>query len=78
MTQVQFESALRAYCRRRPFVRFIIEFASGGTLLVRHPELVKKHGKKHGTLYAMRMPNGGSVVFPSESVTRMLDESARE
>ena len=70
MTQAQFDLALRAFCRRRPFCNFVIEFTSGNQVWVRHPEAVRRWGD----LYMMRSPDGGSVVFAAESVSRLLDE----
>jgi hypothetical protein len=38
MTKDQFDAAYRAFCRRRPFRAFLIEFTSGAQLLISHPE----------------------------------------
>jgi len=40
MTPAQFDAALRAFCRRRPFRAFLIEFNSGSQLLIGHPEAI--------------------------------------
>jgi hypothetical protein len=69
MTPVQFDAALGAYCRRRPFRTFLIEFASGSQVLITHPEAV---GPKGG-LYINRRPDAGYEAFAAESVTRLLD-----
>ncbi len=69
MTQDQLDAALRAFCRRRPFRAFLIEFTSGNQLLIGHPEVVRN--ETH--FYAMRCPDGGYVVFTAESVSRLLD-----
>ena len=69
MTRDQFDAAYLAFRRRRPFRAFLIEFASGNELLISHPEAVR--GEVH--FYAMRRPDGGHVVFPAESVSRLLD-----
>jgi hypothetical protein len=69
MTQDQFDAAYRAYCRRRPFRAFLIEFTSGNQLLIGHPESVRRDAG----LYVMRCPDGGYVVFAAETVCRLLD-----
>jgi hypothetical protein len=69
MTPIEFDAAYRAFCGRRPFRAFLIEFASGHQAPVGHPEAVRNEG----TLYAMRRTDGGHVVFAAESVTRLLD-----
>jgi hypothetical protein len=69
MTAAQFDTALRAFCRRRPFRKFLIEFTSGFQALLHHPEAVRREGE----LYAMRSPDGGSTVFAAESVSRLFD-----
>ncbi len=68
MTQDQFDSAYRGFCRRRPLRSFLIEFTSGNQLLISHPEAVRNEG----ILYAMRCPDGGNVVFAAETVSRLL------
>lgn len=69
MTKDQFDAAYRAFCRRRPFRAFLIEFTSGNQLLIGHPEAVRNEAH----LYVMRCPDGGHVVFAAESVSRLLD-----
>jgi hypothetical protein len=69
MSKGQFDAAYRAFCRRRPFRAFWIEFISGEQLLVGHPEAVRKEAD----LYVMRGPLGGYVIFAAESVSRLLD-----
>ncbi len=71
MTADQFDRAYHGFCRRRPFREFLIEFASGHQVGIRHPEGVRGEGN----LYAMRSPDGGSMVFSAESVSRLLDAS---
>jgi hypothetical protein len=71
MTPAQFDSALRGFCRRQPFQPFWIEFTSGNQMLVTHPEAV---GPKSG-LYIVRRKDSSYVVFASESVARLLDDS---
>jgi hypothetical protein len=69
MTQDQFDAAQRGFCRRRPFLAFLIEFMSGNQVLVGHPEAVRFEG----SVYALRCPDGSYVVFAAESVCRLLD-----
>ena len=69
MTKDQFDAAYRAFCRRRPFRAFLIEFTSGNQLLIGHPEAVRTELP----CYVMRWPDGGHVVFAAESVSRLLD-----
>ncbi len=69
MTMDQFDAAYRAFCGRRPFRTFLIEFSSGSQLQIAHPEAVRNED----VLYAMRRPDGGHVVFAAESVVRLLD-----
>jgi hypothetical protein len=69
MTADQFDVAYRAFCRRRPFRSFLIEFTSGNQSLVGHPEAVRNDAE----LYVLRCPDGGYVVFPAETVSRLLD-----
>jgi hypothetical protein len=63
------EHALRAWCRRRPFRRFLIEFNSGGQLAVVHPEAIRREGE----LFVNRSADGRYEVFPSENISRLLE-----
>lgn len=69
MTKEQFDAACRAFCRRRPFRPFSIEFNSGSRLLVGHPEAVRNEA----LFLVMRSPDGGYVLFTPESVSHLLD-----
>ena len=69
MTPKQFDVTFRAFCRRRPFRRFCLEFTGGTQAQIRHPEAMRREGD----LYALRAPDGGSMVFAAESVARLLD-----
>ena len=69
MSPAQFETALRGFCRRRPFQSFLVEFTSGNQMLVPHPEAIGPRGG----LYLLRRPDGGYVAFAAESVARLLD-----
>jgi hypothetical protein len=70
VTEDAFDAACRAFCRRRPFRAFLLEFSSGSQILVGHPEAVRSAAN----LYLMRCPDGGYVVFAAESISRLLDE----
>ncbi len=69
MMKNQFDVMHRAFCRRRPFRPFLIEFTSGHQLQIGHPEAVRNEAD----LFGMRCPDGGHVVFVAESVSRLLD-----
>jgi hypothetical protein len=69
MTADEFTSALRAFARRRPFRRFLIELISGDRLLVGHPEGILSRE----TLFLYRNPDGGFRVFAATSVCQLID-----
>jgi hypothetical protein len=69
MTKEQFDAAYQAFCRRRPPRSFLIEFTSGAQLLIGHPEAVRFEDP----LFIARCPDSGYVLFPPESVVRLLD-----
>jgi hypothetical protein len=69
MTNEQFDAAYRAFCRRRPFRAFLIEFTSGTQLLIGHPEAVRNEAQ----LYMTRCPDGAYVLFAPDNVARFLD-----
>ena len=69
MRNDQFDAAYRAFCRRRPFRAFLIEFLSGAQLLISHPEAARVEGE----LYMTRSPDGGFGLIAAESVSRLLD-----
>lgn len=69
MTTEQFQAAYRAFCRRRPFRGFVIEFNSGESAAIGHPEAVREEG----SFFAVRRPDGGHEVFAADSVTRLKD-----
>ena len=72
MTPQEFDVACRAFCRRRPFRPFLIEFTSGHQLLISHPEAVGREAQ----FCTMRCPDGGHVVFTGDGVARLLDVPA--
>jgi hypothetical protein len=67
MTEEQFDTAHRSFRRRRPFVKFEIEFASGTLLAISHPESLEKSG----AMYVLRSPDGTYSVFPAEIAIRL-------
>ncbi|MCI0682267.1 MAG: hypothetical protein L0Y71_09195 [Gemmataceae bacterium] len=71
MTSEQLNTACRAFCRRRPFRTFLIEFNSGNQMAVSHPDGVRNEAH----LFVARLPDGGHVVFAADGVSRLLDAS---
>jgi hypothetical protein len=69
MTEDQFDAPYLGFCRRRPFRVFLIEYTSGNQLQITHPEAIRREA----TLYVMRRPDAGHVVFAAETVARLLD-----
>lgn len=69
MSAAQFDMAFRAFCRRRPFRPFLVEFTNAKHVVVRHPEAIRREAD----LYVMRCPNGGNMVFAAESVAWLQD-----
>ena len=69
MNPDQLDAALQAYCRRRPFRPFLIEFMSGAQVPVRHPEAIRRRG----IFYVLRFPDHGFTAFAATGVSRLLD-----
>lgn len=69
MSPVELDAALRGFCRRRKFRPFLIEMVSGSKVLVPHPEAVDSKA----SLYFLRRPDAGYVMFAAESVCGLLD-----
>lgn len=69
MTRNELDVSLRAFCSRRPFRHFLIEFTSGVQVHVKHPEVVRQHG----SLYVLPSPDHGFCFFSASSVVRLLD-----
>jgi hypothetical protein len=74
MTDAQFDAAYRAFCRRRPFRTFIIEFTSASQVPIVHPEAVRNESQA----YVARLPDGSYVVFAADGVARLLDGPASQ
>lgn len=71
MTPNNFERALRAFQRRKPFQPFTVELVSGDRFQVDHPEaLVFRDG------VAVFVAQGGvPVLFDHEGVSQMIGEA---
>ena len=65
----EFDATVQAFCGRRPFRTFQIEFTSGAQMLVKQPEAIRQRG----LFYVLRSPDHGFTLFVPESVTRLLD-----
>ena len=65
------QGPVRAFARRTPFRPFILEFTSGGRVLVEHPEGVAAFSQ----IWLFRSPRNENAVFPASSVCRLLDPS---
>lgn len=68
MTKKEFEVALRAFVKRRPFKPFLIEFLSGDRLLITHPEALDIQAG----FYVHTRKNQGHRVFTSGGVCQLL------
>jgi hypothetical protein len=71
MSEDELAAALQAYRSRRPFRPYLIEFTSGSTVLVPHPESVDHRG----ALFHYRGPKRAQSLFTAASVCRLLDPS---
>lgn len=71
MTREQFQLALRAFYKRRPFLPFVLELASGSRVMVSHPESLLRQGE----LLLHRGLDGVHSVFSYESITRFVDST---
>jgi len=69
MTRENCERALRSFCRRRPFLPFLVELLSGDRLPISHPEAISWRGE---LLYYVG-PQDRHRLFDSDSVCQMLD-----
>jgi hypothetical protein len=70
VTEEEFSVSLRAFCGRRPFRHFLIEFFNGQQIQVKHPEGVDSFG---GVWLFHEPQSNRVVVFASSSVCRLLD-----
>lgn len=70
MTHVNFRAALRAFCRRKPFLPFWIELVTGARFLVAHPEAIAFRGE----LVTQVGTDGTNKLFDSQSVCQLFDE----
>jgi hypothetical protein len=69
VTNNDLEKALRAMLKRRPFQSFSIEFVSGTTVLVSHPESVVRIG----SFFLHRAPDAARRIFDGASVCQLLE-----
>ena len=69
MTETEFGAALKAYYARRPFRPFVVEFVSGESLTVAHPDCVARRN----ALYFFRGAGGLQCLFAASSVCRLFD-----
>jgi hypothetical protein len=69
LTYENCEAALRSFCRRRPFLPFLVELNSGDRLQVNHPEALAWRG--HLLYYAS--PQRKHRLFDGSSVCQVLD-----
>ena len=74
MTAQNFDMALRAFQRRKPFQPFTVEMVSGDRFQVDHPEaLVFRSG------VAIFVTSGGvPVIFDHEGVSQLLGEPMQQ
>ena len=70
MTAEGFERALRSFARRRPFRSFHIEFVSGTTLPVTHPEAA--HIRGNVVLHIAT--DGRQRLFDCTSVCELIED----
>ena len=73
MESKTFDRELRGYVRRRPFKPFTVEFVSGGTIEVDHPEAFVYRG---GAAVFIDV-NGVPTLFDHEGVSRLKGEKGR-
>ena len=72
MTRADFEIALRAFCRRRPFKTFVVELTSGDRFWVSHPEALAWRAN----LLYYRSPQDDHRLIDCGSVCQLLDASS--
>ena len=75
MNEEIFEDALKAFRTRRPFQRYLIEFLSGDSLLIVHPEAIRQFRKKKTDVMVCYYigPDRTNRVFDASSVSQVLD-----
>ena len=72
MTAKNFDRALAALHRRRPFRRFTVELVSGSRFQVDHPEALVVRG---GTAVFIAA-DGTPILFDHESVSQFIGEAS--
>ena len=72
MTTEQFDAAYRAFCRRRSFRPFLIEFTSGYQVQVAHPEAVRNEvARVRERARAVRLESKQKQQKPDWAVVRL-------
>jgi hypothetical protein len=69
MTADELERATRAFLAQRPFRPFIVEFISGTSVLVQHPEAIHRHGD----MFTCRGADSIKRVFTAGSVCQVTE-----
>lgn len=74
MDEARFHKSLHAMNHREPFKPYVIEFASGNSVLVQHPEaIVAREG------VSVHFSKSGELdLFDHDQVTRLRDASAAD
>jgi len=70
MTPDNFAIGLRIFSSRTPFRSYAIEFTSGSSIVVDHPEAVDIRG----TLIVHRNTEGTYTIFDGSSVSRFMEQ----
>jgi hypothetical protein len=71
MNRQNFETILRAFARRRPFIPFFLELVTGERILITHPEAVFPDGE----IIVYTTPGKLKYrVFDSDSVCQLMDQ----
>jgi hypothetical protein len=69
MTFENFLRCLLAYRRPKPFVPYLLQFVTGETIRVGHPEAIRMSGE----VAQFREPSGRFRLFDCHSVCQFLD-----
>ena len=71
MTRQNFEKALRAFHRQRPFQPFALELINGSRIEIKHPEVLRQH--EEDDLLVYRSTAGIHSIFECQSVVRFIE-----
>jgi hypothetical protein len=69
MTEANFQNALQAFARRRPFKSFLVELVSGDWFVVDHPEALAMRG----AVAVYINPDGQYSLFDASTVSQMTE-----